>query len=147
MKLVLDTNRLIAALLKKSASRSILTSPSFEFYTPVELLAEVEKYKGYLLEKTRLDKDKFDDIQDELLENVFLVSKKVYNKFIPRAIEVMGNIDIKDAPFLAIGIALKLDGIWSDDKHFTKQDVLRTCTTRQMIDIMNAETRVSTDTP
>lgn len=147
MKLVIDTNRLIAALLKESASRSILTSPSFEFYTPFELLAEVEKYKNYLLEKTGLDEDEFNDLQDELLENVFLVSRKVYDERIPHAIEVMHDVDVKDAPFLAIGLALGLDGIWSDDKHFAKQGELNVFTTRQMIDILQGGNRVSTDTP
>ncbi|NMC05881.1 MAG: hypothetical protein GYA24_11750 [Candidatus Lokiarchaeota archaeon] len=61
-----------------------------------------------MLEKTRLDEDRFNDLQDDLLENVFLVSKKGYDNCISRAIERMRDVDIKDAPFLAIGRAVNL---------------------------------------
>lgn len=138
MRLVLDTNRLIAALVKASASRHVLTSPLFEFYTPVEMLAEIDKYKGYLLEKTRLVEDAFTALLDDLLDHVFLVAASVYEQHLPRAMDVMQDIDMKDAPFLAIGLALDVDGIWSDDKHFTRQDVVKTFTTRDLIGIMNA---------
>jgi predicted nucleic acid-binding protein len=36
----------------------------------------------------------------------------------------MNGVDLKDAPFLAVGIALNLMGIWSEDSHFTKQALL-----------------------
>jgi predicted nucleic acid-binding protein len=135
MKLVLDTNRFIAALLKESTSRFILTHPSFEFFTPVELLAEVEKYKGDLMEKSGLDEVAFSILQNELLDNVYLVSMKLYDKYMDKAIETMKSIDVKDAPFVAIGLALHLDGIWSDDKHFLQQSVLKVYTTKQMVEV------------
>ena len=46
MKLVIDSNRLFAAFIKKSLSRAILLNKKFEFYAPLEILDELEKYRG-----------------------------------------------------------------------------------------------------
>jgi predicted nucleic acid-binding protein len=43
VKLVLDTNVLIAALLKSSTTRAILLHPSFEFFLPEFSLEEIRK--------------------------------------------------------------------------------------------------------
>ncbi|MBI5968325.1 MAG: hypothetical protein HY882_10780 [Deltaproteobacteria bacterium] len=33
---------------------------------------------------------------------------------------MIGNIDPGDVPFIALGLAVENDGIWSSDKHFKK---------------------------
>ena len=48
----------------------------------------------------------------------------------------MKDIDINDAPFLAIGIAVGADGIWTEDKHFHKQEVLKIYSTKELIDVL-----------
>jgi predicted nucleic acid-binding protein len=49
------------------------------------------------------------------------------------AIEIMKDIDPKDAPFLAVGMAIRADGIWTEDRHFESQNVLRVFTTKDLI--------------
>jgi len=51
MMLVIDTNRLIAALLKSSVSRKIILSNKFEFYTPDLLITEIWKYRDFYLKR------------------------------------------------------------------------------------------------
>jgi len=48
----------------------------------------------------------------------------------------MKDIDTKDAPYLAVGMAMSVDGIWSDDNHFRKQNVLRTYSTKDMVIVL-----------
>lgn len=132
MKFVIDSNRLFAAFIKKSISRSILLSKKFEFYAPFEILEEFEKYKDYLIKKSKLDRDTFVTLYLSLLEPIYLVSLQKYEKELEAAIKIMQNIDIKDAPFLAIGLALDLDGIWSDDEHFFKQNEVKTYSTSDL---------------
>ncbi|MBI2543348.1 MAG: hypothetical protein HYW24_04125 [Candidatus Aenigmarchaeota archaeon] len=45
MKLVVDTNRIIAALVRDSASRKILLSGKFEFLTVGVTKLEIEEHK------------------------------------------------------------------------------------------------------
>lgn len=53
MKLVIDTNILITALLKDSKTRELLLFPSFEFLLPEYALQEVEAHKSLLSKKER----------------------------------------------------------------------------------------------
>lgn len=122
MKLVIDSNRLFAAFIKKSISRAILLSRKIDFYAPFEILEEFEKYKEYLIKKSKLDINSFESLYISLLEPTYLVSFEKYEKDLDRAMKIMQDIDLKDAPFIAIGLALDLDGIWSDDEHFVKQN-------------------------
>ena len=45
----------------------------------------------------------------------------------------MESIDENDAPFLAVGLALKLDGIWTEDRHFLRQDLLKVFHTGDLV--------------
>ena len=58
MKIVVDTNRIIAALIKDGTTRKILFHKGFEFVTPDFNLTEIYKHKLELLEKTFLQKYK-----------------------------------------------------------------------------------------
>jgi predicted nucleic acid-binding protein len=46
----------------------------------------------------------------------------------------MRDIDESDAPFLALALSFPNDGIWSDDKHFKEQKLVRVWTTRDMLE-------------
>jgi predicted nucleic acid-binding protein len=54
MRLVVDTNRIIAALVKDSASRKILLSDKTDFLTIEITKLEIEEHRQELLDKTRL---------------------------------------------------------------------------------------------
>lgn len=136
MRLVIDSNRFIAGLLKDSLSKELILSERFEFYSPDHLVIEVKKYEDYLIEKGKLDYGEFDLILSTLLHNVRLVPYEEFKDGFKEAIEIMEDIDVKDAPFLAVGMALGLDGIWTEDKHFCEQDRLKVYTTRDMMSML-----------
>ena len=45
MKILIDTNRIIAALVKESTTRSILMDETFQFVTPDFTLTEMNEHK------------------------------------------------------------------------------------------------------
>ncbi len=141
MKLVIDSNRLFAAFIKKSVSRAILLSKKFEFYAPFEILDEFEKYKDYLIKKSKTDLITFESLYISLLEPIYLVSFEKYEKELESAIKIMYDIDIKDAPFIAIGLALELDGIWSDDEHFSKQNEIEKYSTSDLWELLEKQSK------
>ena len=56
-----------------------------------------------------------------LHERIFNVPEQEYSKNIKKAEEIIGSIDSKDIPFLAVALSLNVNGIWSNDKHFQRQ--------------------------
>ena len=52
MKVVIDSNRVIAALIKDSTTRKILFNNNFEFIAPDSITMEVDKYKDVIIEKS-----------------------------------------------------------------------------------------------
>ncbi len=47
MRLIIDTNRIISALLTKGWTREIITSNNFDFYSLDYVIEELEKHKKY----------------------------------------------------------------------------------------------------
>jgi predicted nucleic acid-binding protein len=125
MQLVIDTNRIIAGLLRASSARSILFNPAFQFYAPDYILTEIRKHQEYLMAKSHVSREEFDLILSILFSRVILVSFEEFAVAYPRACSLMQGIDENDAPFLSVGIALSLDGIWTEDRHFLRQQILR----------------------
>ena len=55
---------------------------------------------------------------------------------LPRAEEIMKDIDPDDAPFLALALSFHNDGIWSNDKDFERQSVVRVWKTHELLTLM-----------
>jgi predicted nucleic acid-binding protein len=131
MKLVIDTNRLIAALIKDSLCRSIILSSKFEFISPDFAAIEIEKHKQLILNKSGLGEKSFKIILSMLLEKINIHPISEYQRMMEKA-DIIS--DKQDIPFLALALATKAEGIWSDDKHFKEQNQLKIYSTR---DLMN----------
>lgn len=125
MRMVIDSNRLIAGILKDSTAREIILSDEFMFYSPDYVLTEIENHRENLIERSGLTENAFDTILYTLLEKVHLIPFEDFKHHFEEALEIMKDVDIKDAPFLAVGMALNLDGIWTEDKHLQEQQVLK----------------------
>ncbi len=137
MILVIDSNRVIAGLLKDSTSRRIIFHRGFEFYSPEHLITEISKYKGYLASKIHRTEEEVEVILYHLLENIELLPFEEFEEYMEKAMDVMGDIDSKDAPFLAVGLAINAEGIWTEDMDFRKQDMLRVYGNKEMLKLMN----------
>jgi predicted nucleic acid-binding protein len=69
-----------------------------------------------------------------LLNKVVLVPFEEFEKEYDRAMEIMEPVDENDAPFLAVGLALGIGGIWTEDRHFVRQDILKVYSTGDLIE-------------
>jgi len=50
-----------------------------------------------------------------------------------KAKEIIGNIDKKDTPFIAVALSFKNNGIWFNDKHLKGQSEVKIFSTRELI--------------
>lgn len=129
---VLDTNIIFSSLLKDSAARKIILSDIFELFAPEFLFTEINKYKRTIITKTGLEKNNFEFLLLLLQSHVAVISFKEFSGFLNEAEELMKNIDLKDAPFIALALELKIP-IWSNDLHFKKQNRVLSYTTDELI--------------
>jgi len=136
MKLVIDSNRVMAGLIKDSATRMVILNEEFEFYAPEFLLTEIEKYKEYLMKKAHQTEKEFEITLSVLMERIEFVPEKDLLDHIDKAEEIMKEIDPKDSPFIAVGLNSGIKGIWSEDKDFDKQSNLKRYSTKDLYDTL-----------
>ena len=60
MRIVIDSNRVIAALISDGTTRELIFNKEFEFFAPDYLNIEVEKYKEEIINKSGLENGEFD---------------------------------------------------------------------------------------
>jgi predicted nucleic acid-binding protein len=108
MKLIVDTNRIIAALIRDSASRKILLSDKFDFLTVGITKSEIEEHKQELLEKANLTEEQFNIVFSLLFSRIFVVSDIVIESKMSEAKEIMDKIDPSDTPFIALALAVEI---------------------------------------
>jgi len=131
MKIVVDTNRIIAALIKNGMSRKILFSKNFEFVTPDHSLSEIHKYEEVIKKKAHITHEEFEILLSIIFERIEIIPKLDYEKFLGECGSLIS--DVGDILFLAVATALKTDGVWSDDTHFDEQDKIKVFKTKNMI--------------
>jgi len=116
MKLVIDTNSIISALIKNGISRRIIVSPAIQFISPDHTLKEISNYKKMICKKAKITSNEFDILFNLIFEHIAIIPKEEYEDFFDSAKTLIDDID--DVPFIALYLASKADGIWSDDDHF-----------------------------
>ena len=136
MKLVIDTNIIISAIVKDSLTRKVLLSSYFEFYTPDIAFQELERHSDLLIKKTDLDHEKLVNIIELIKDSVNIVRSERFDDHISIAFDEMRCVDESDAPFLALALSFSNDGIWSNDKHFQRQELVKCWTTQEMLEVL-----------
>ncbi|MBI4173912.1 MAG: putative toxin-antitoxin system toxin component, PIN family [Candidatus Aenigmarchaeota archaeon] len=137
MKVVVDTNILISALIKDSITRKILVQSGWTFYYPEESLHEIRKYQNLVLEKSGLNNDDFENLLQLLLKYIVIIPQERIALKVAEAREIMEKQDPKDTIFIAAALSISEAVIWSEDKDFDRQDRIRALKTKDLADILD----------
>ncbi|MGV8174378.1 MAG: PIN domain-containing protein [Methanothrix sp.] len=135
MEIVLDTNILISSLLRNGLTRDVISLTPLKMYTVSYARFEMEKHKDELLSRSKLDEKSFDYLTEFIFSKINFVPLEVLAPFKDEAIEIMHEIDIDDAPFIALAMSLNCP-IWSNDGHFKKQNAIKAYTTRELVKLL-----------
>lgn len=138
MKVIVDTNMVMAALIKDSKTRKILVSGEFEFFSPEFVLEEIEKYKVLIREKSGLSKEELELLISLVFEDIKIIPSSDYETHKEAAIKIMEE-DVKDAPYVACYLALKCDGIWTNDQDYEGKEGVRIFGTEQLLSLIEDE--------
>lgn len=131
MKVIIDSNRLIAALIRDNTTRKIILDTHFEFFAPATIKEDIQKYQQEIIQKSELTQKEFDMLLTLFLENIIIIPQEEYFTLLD---EVKKDIsDVKDTPYLAVCFLIKAEGIWTHDPHFTEQKNFRIFTNIDML--------------
>ena len=133
MKIVIDLNIILSALIRDSTTRKIILNSQFDLYFPEPSLHKIRKYKNYILEKSGLTEEEYDKIMATLFKYIKLVPIEEIEKNWNEAKEIMEHIDKEDVVFIATALSIADSVIWSDDRHFEKQDKVKVLKTKDMV--------------
>ena len=128
----------MAGLIRDSTSREILLNPNFEFYTPDFLLSEIKNHKNLIMKKGGLSESKFDTIYELLIDRINVLPKSDIMDYIDEAKQIIGDIDRDDVTFIALALSIPNSGIWTEDKHFKKQNKIKIWSTKEILDLLNS---------
>ena len=142
MRIIVDSNRIIAGLIRNSATRDILLYPEFNFYTPDHLLVEVDKYKSMIMRKGKLSESAFEILFGMIKERIDVIPEEEIQTYLPKAREIMTHIDPNDVPFIALALSIKPDEIWTEDNDFFEQNEIRIYRTTDMLKFMDYHVRI-----
>ena len=132
MNITIDSNILFSALIKDSITRKIILNYPERFLFPEYIFQEFLKYKKLLLKKSNLSEKEFYFLLNNLLKKVKIIKNEKIYKYKKESIKILKDIDIKDAPFIAV--CLKYSSIlWSDDKALKNQKKIIVLNTKEFI--------------
>ena len=133
MKIILDVNAILSALIRDSTTRKIILNSEFEFYFPEPSLHKIRKYKEYILEKSGLTEEEYGKLMATLFKYIKLVPTEEIEKNWDEAKKIMEHIDPEDVVFIATTLSIDNSVIWSDDRHFEKQDKVKVLKTKDIV--------------
>ena len=133
MRILVDTNRIIAALIQEGTTRDILFDETFEFVTPDYTITEIEEHKKELMKKTELTDEEFEILLTLIFERIEIIPQAEYKNFMDECRKLISDPD--DVPHLAAFLASKSEGIWAHDLHFKEQNKYKVFTNIDMLRI------------
>jgi predicted nucleic acid-binding protein len=133
MKLVIDANIVISALIADSKTRELIVTLEPDLLTPAFVYDEIENYEDLVVEKSGMEPDRVAKFIDLLFQYIEVVPADDFYPAIERAAAAIADTDPEDVLYLACAIASDA-AIWSDDSDFDEQDVVETYTTSDVID-------------
>ena len=133
MKIIVDVNALISALLRESTSRSLVVNSGQDFCFPEPSLHKIRKYKDYILEKSGFSELEFLVIFHTLLHFIRIIPTEEISQHWDEAQKIMEHIDPEDVTIIAAALSQENSVIWSNDAHFDQQNNVFVLKTEDMV--------------
>jgi len=131
--LIIDSNRIIAALIRDSTARDIIVKSAIEFVAPEIVLREIYNHIPLISKKNGLSVEENTMVLAALLDYIQIASISIYIENIEEAKKLIGKYDMSDIPFAALVLSIENDGIWTEDEHFVNQKMIKIWRTDELL--------------
>lgn len=132
MRLVVDANVVISALVADSKTRELIVTLEPDLLTPAFVYDEIDNYEELIVEKSGMEPDRVAQFVDLLFQYIETVPADNFYPAIDRADDAIGDTDPDDVLYLACAIDSDA-AIWSDDSDFAEQNLVETYPTSEVI--------------
>ena len=95
MKIVVDVNIILSALIRDSSKRRLIIESSNQLYFPEPSSNKIIKYKDYVMEKAGLTEDAFQEIIKTLFKYIKVMPTEELQKHWNKAKEIMAHTEQK----------------------------------------------------
>jgi predicted nucleic acid-binding protein len=136
MKLVIDANILIAALIRKSVTSEIISKQKIELFSPSHLWDEFAKYQEYILTKTRRTDAELQELINTLKDRITITPTNEYAK--SEKLAKLISPDENDVQYISLALHLGIP-IWSNDRKLKEQNVVRVYSTEEILRIVSED--------
>lgn len=133
MKLVVDANVIISALVSDSKSRELIVTLEPELLTPEIVHDEIGRHRELIVEKSGMDDDRVEQFLELLFRYIETVPVADFHGEIDKAEEAIADIDPDDVLYVACALACEA-AIWSDDSDFEEQSLVEVYPTVQVVE-------------
>lgn len=137
MKIILDTNILISAIIKDSFIRKLLFENSTIIHIPDYVLDEIKEHEIEIAKKSKLGIDEMRFLIKKLIKNTEIVRRENILPFREKAREIIQNIDIDDVLIIASALYVNNSIIWSEDKDLKRQIIIKVCNTKEIVNLLS----------
>ncbi|MBN2067062.1 MAG: hypothetical protein JW744_01185 [Candidatus Diapherotrites archaeon] len=132
MQLVADTNIVVAALLRKGDTRSLLFSKKVEVFSPDRIGIEILNHKEEFMKKALMNESEFQQAVELLLEEISVIPVEEYSPLKQTALSLCPTGHEDDWPFLALSLKLSCP-LWSNDSALKNQLEVKVYSTAELL--------------
>lgn len=136
MRLVVDANILVAALLKDSTTRELLLEEDLELFAPEDLLMELTNLlkNPKIRKRLPLNDNDLSDLTSAIFSRITFFPEKSFLPFLKSSTKLVTHIE--DTPYIALSLALSIP-LWSNDSALQEQTAVKVITTSELIQLLN----------
>ena len=133
MKLVVDANVVISALIADSKTRELIVTLEPDLLTPEFVYDEIGNYTELIVQKSGMSPERVAQFIDLLFQYIEIVPAQEFYPHIEEAEAAIGDTDPDDVLYVACALAEDA-AVWSDDTDFDEQTLVEAYSTSDVID-------------
>ena len=137
MKILVDVNIVLSALIRDSSTRKLILETRHELYFPEPSLHKLRKYQDYVIGKAGLNEKDYTGLLAILFKHIKVIPTEEIMKNWEKAKGIMEHIDQEDVVFIAAALSLDNTSIWSEDKDFERQTKVKVLKTRDIVNLFS----------
>ena len=135
----MDANIVIAAFLRDSTVRRIMTLSLIDLLAPEFLNEEIRHHLPILRRRSGLSRGASVELLSTLRGSVTFVPAEALLPHWERASRAMAPVDPADIADVAAALASRSDGVWSDDPHLKEQRAVACWTTKELLEALRSQ--------
>ncbi len=131
MKLVIDSNIFLAALLKDSLTRELIFDDRLNLFAPTFSLIEIKKliHQPRIKKRLHLEEKEIEELINLLTTRIKFIPEKLFLPFTKQAMKLVTHVE--DSPFMALALALQIP-LWSHDAGLKEQKQIKIYSTKEL---------------